>query len=151
VSVDDVTMDVAEANVMLRPLLRGQDAPSRDDLAPWTRTLVSDCHELLAMVLPLTNEEREFLERPNALGEIAPELLTDDVRLTDIVRTHPGLMWKAVNVRQHRGLGTTCYDWPACNKRVGLTSEDPSRQIDRPRPAQRHDRRCGQESRNLFT
>ena len=106
VSVDDVTIDVAEANVMLLPLLRGQDAPSRDNLVQWTRALVSDCHELLAMVLPLTGQEGEFLERLNARGEIAPNLLTDDERLQNIIRSHPGLLWKAVNVTQHRGLGT---------------------------------------------
>ena len=44
-AADDITIDVAEANVMLLPLLRGQDAPRRDDLAQWTRGLVSDCHE----------------------------------------------------------------------------------------------------------
>lgn len=107
VSVDDVTINVAEANVMLLPLLRGQDAPRRDDLTQWTRGLVSDCHELLAMVLPLTNQESEFLERLNARGEIAPDLITNDEGLRNIIRMHPGLMWKAVNVRQHRGLGTT--------------------------------------------
>lgn len=32
-------------------------------------------------------------------------VLTDDERLQDIVRTHPGLRWKALNVRQHRGSG----------------------------------------------
>lgn len=106
VSVDDITIDAAEARVMLLPLLRGQDAPSREDLAQWTRALVSDCHELLAMVLPLTNEEREFLERLNALGEIAPELITNDEGLRNIIGTHPGLLWKAMNVRQHRGLQT---------------------------------------------
>jgi len=106
VSVDDITIDAAEASVMLLPLLRGRDAPSRDNLAQWTRALVSDCHELLAMVLPLTGQESEFLERLNARGEIAPNLLTDDERLQNIIRLHPGLLWKAVNVRQHRGLGT---------------------------------------------
>ena len=90
---------------MLLPLLRGQDAPSRDDLAQWTRALVSDCHELLAMVLPLTDQESEFLERLNARGEIVPNLLTDDERLQNIIRSHPGLLWKAVNVRQHGGIG----------------------------------------------
>lgn len=106
VSVDDVTIDVAEANVMLLPLLRGQGAPSRDDLAQWTRALVSDCHDLLAMLLPLTNQESEFLERLNARGEIVPDLITNDEGLRNIIRTHPGLLWKAMNARQHRGLQT---------------------------------------------
>jgi hypothetical protein len=31
-----------------------------------------------------------------------PELLTDDVALQAKLREHPGLRWKAVNVRRHR-------------------------------------------------
>ena len=58
------------------------------------------------MVLPLTDQEGEFLERLNARGEIVPNLLTDDERLQNIIRSHPGVLWKAVNVRQHGGIGT---------------------------------------------
>lgn len=103
VSVDDVTIDVAEAGSKLVPLLRGHETPRRGDLTEWTRALVSDCRELLSMVLPLANQERECLAQLNDKGEILPEALTDDHRLQDIIRTHPGLLWKAQNVRQFRG------------------------------------------------
>lgn len=106
VSVEEVTVDAAEADAMLLPLLRGNETPQRSDLQRWTKALIADCHELLAMVLPLTDREREFLERLNGKGEILPEVLTDDERLRDIIRTHPGLLWKALNVRQHMGLET---------------------------------------------
>lgn len=101
VSLDDVNVDVAEADAMLLPLLRGRDAPARNDLPEWTKALVSDCHKVLSMVLPLTDQEREFLERLNDQGEIAPEVLTADETLRGIVRMHPGLLWKAHNVRNH--------------------------------------------------
>ena len=39
---------------------------------------MTDCHELLSMVLPLTGHEREFLERLNGKGEVVPDVLTDD-------------------------------------------------------------------------
>jgi hypothetical protein len=42
----------------------------------------------------------------NDLGEITPELISGDLTLQAIVREHPGLKWKALNVRQHRGLGS---------------------------------------------
>ena len=58
------------------------------------------------MVLPFADHEREFLERLNGKGEIAPEVLTDDQRLLDVIRTHPGLLWKALNVRRRRGIET---------------------------------------------
>ena len=104
VSLDDVSVDVAEAHATLLPLLRGNDTPRRSELANWTRALVSNCHELLSMVLPLADSEREFLERLNGKGEIAAEMLTDDERLQNTIRVHPGLLWKALNVRQHRGI-----------------------------------------------
>ncbi len=105
VSMDEVAVDVVEAGRMLLPLLRSHDTPRRTELATWTRTLASDCRKLLSLVLPLANREREFLGRLNGSGEIAPHLITDDGRLDRIIRTHPGLLWKSLNVRQQRGLG----------------------------------------------
>ncbi|MGH9410791.1 MAG: hypothetical protein ACRD1V_15210 [Vicinamibacterales bacterium] len=64
----------------------------------------SGCREILSLVLPLTSSEREFLDGLNDRGEINPELLTGDKRLQNLIRTHPGLLWKALNVRQHHGL-----------------------------------------------
>lgn len=55
----------------------------------------------MAAVLPLQNNELEFLERLNGAGDIAPELLTDDSALQTIVREHPGLQWKAPNAKNH--------------------------------------------------
>ncbi len=55
-------------------------------------------------MLPLDEEEREFLNLLNERGEIVPELLTDDAQLQTVIRTHPGLLWKALNVRKHHGL-----------------------------------------------
>jgi predicted nucleotidyltransferase component of viral defense system len=103
VSVDNVTVDAAEADTMLIPLLRGSDTPRRSDMAQWTKTLATDCHELLSMVLPLADHELDFLERLNGKGEVVPDVLTDDQRMRDTIRAHPGLLWKAQNVRQYRG------------------------------------------------
>ncbi len=107
VSVDNVTVDAADADAMLIPLLRGRDTPQRSDLAHWTKALATDCHDLLSMVLPLADNELEFLERLNGKGEVVPDLITDDQRIRDIIRVHPGLLWKAQNVRQHRGAASS--------------------------------------------
>lgn len=101
VSADDVHADPGEVDTMLAPLLRGRERP-RGDLAEWSRALESDCREILSLVLPLTSSEREFLDGLNDRGEINPALLTDDARLQSIIRIHPGLLWKGLNVRQRR-------------------------------------------------
>jgi hypothetical protein len=104
VSVDDLRADPREVDRQLLPLLRGGLAPARGEVPEWTENLVADCRDLLSVVLPFEPNEREFLDRLNDRGEIAPQLLTRDVDLQETIRSHPGLRWKAINVRKHRGL-----------------------------------------------
>ena len=102
VSLDDVRADPKEVDRQLIPMLRSGTVPTYGEITEWSAQLVADCKELLSIVLPLEPEEREFLDRLNGRGEIVPELLTDDSRLQALLRTHPGLLWKALNVRKHR-------------------------------------------------
>jgi len=104
VAIDDVQADPREVDQQLVPLLRAGAAPSRQDLAAWSDRLVAECRELLGAVLPLRAEEREFLDHLNERGEIAPELVTADAGMQRLIRNHPGLRWKALNVRKHRVL-----------------------------------------------
>jgi len=61
-----------------------------------------ETRDRLSVVLPLEDHEREFLERLNGTGDIVPELLTADSVMLGLIRDHPGLTWKALNVKQHR-------------------------------------------------
>lgn len=104
VVLDEVHADPREVDQQLVPLLRAGEAPARTEIAAWSERLVAECRERLSVVLPLRAEEAEFLERLNERGEIAPELLTADAEMQQRLRGHPGLRWKALNVRRHRGL-----------------------------------------------
>jgi predicted nucleotidyltransferase component of viral defense system len=104
VSVDDVAYDVRELESELLPLLRVEDVPGPKVLSSWADQLLKECRERLAQVLPLDDNEREFLERILERGEIAPELVTQDTSLAERIATHPGLLWKTLNVRKHKGL-----------------------------------------------
>jgi len=104
VSLDDVHIDPIDVDRQLVPLLQAHVAPSRTDIGVWTERLVADCRDLLSVVLPMTTNEIEFLHRLNDEGEIAPEFLTTDGTLQSTIASHPGLHWKALNVRKHRGL-----------------------------------------------
>jgi hypothetical protein len=75
VSPGDVRASANVVQMELVPLLRADLAPARDRVAAWTDE-----------------------------GEIAPELILGDLAMQATVREHPGLMWKAFNVRTHRGL-----------------------------------------------
>jgi len=101
VSVDDVQADPGEVDQRLVPMLRSDVAPGRNEIAGWTARLAADCRDLLSIVLPLEPGEREFLDALNDHGEIVPELLTDDAGLRQLLRAHPGLLWKALNVKKH--------------------------------------------------
>jgi predicted nucleotidyltransferase component of viral defense system len=107
VSIGDVRVDVNEVQTSLVPMLRADLAPERRHVSPWTDRLVLECRERLSVVLPMNGDELEFLRRLNDEGEIAPELLTADANLQAIIGRHPMLQWKAINVRQHRGLPPT--------------------------------------------
>ncbi|MBN1606300.1 MAG: nucleotidyl transferase AbiEii/AbiGii toxin family protein [Polyangiaceae bacterium] len=103
VSLDDVQASPEDVDQRLIPMLRADVAPAREQIARWTQQLVADCRELLSVVLPLEASERQFLDALNDRGDIVPELVTDETPLQDLIRVHPGLLWKALNVKKHFG------------------------------------------------
>jgi predicted nucleotidyltransferase component of viral defense system len=105
VSLDEVQADPVDVERRLLPLLRAGAGPARADLAAWSEALVAESRDLLSAVLPLRLEEQEFLEHLNERGEIVPDLLTGDLAMQELLHGHPGLLWKVLNVRKHRGLG----------------------------------------------
>lgn len=104
VSPEDVSGDPIDVQRSLIPVMRSDLVPPPGELNAWTGRLVGECRDLLRTVLPLESHEQEFLRRLNDGGEIAPDLLTQDEDMQSIIRMHPGLRWKAVNVRKHPGL-----------------------------------------------
>ena len=104
ITLENVRATPREVREQLVPMLRADIRPSKREVASWTAALVRETRELMAAVLPLAPNEREFIERLNRTGEIAPDLLTGDRVMTSIIRDHPGLRWKALNVRKHHGL-----------------------------------------------
>ena len=102
VSVADVRVDPVELQSQLAPMLRKQAVEGPGSVGSWPDRLLSESRKLLAAVLPLDDHEREFLDRLLDHGEIKPSLLTDDQALAERIRRHPGLEWKAVNVREFR-------------------------------------------------
>jgi hypothetical protein len=98
--VKDIDGDVQEIKRELAPMLRAHVGPKGDEIASWTETLVRETRELMSAVLPLADNEREFLDRLNGAGDIVPALLTEDPTLQASIQIHPGLLWKAKNVRE---------------------------------------------------
>jgi len=104
VTLDDVTVSARDIETKLIPVLRSDVVPPREEIAEWGRRLVDEVRDRLSIVLPLAAHEREFLDALNDRGEIRPDLLTGDLAVQDLLRGHPGLRWKAISVRSHRGI-----------------------------------------------
>jgi predicted nucleotidyltransferase component of viral defense system len=102
VRIEDIEMDATEVERELLPMLRTDIAPIRKAIKGWSATLVRECRNLMSIVLPLSKEEHEFIDRLNTQGNVAPELLTSDSALQDLIREHPGLKWKAQNIQKAR-------------------------------------------------
>ncbi len=104
ISLEDVKVNASELQTKLLPTLPRTEVTGNKNVKAWGKQLIAECRGLLGSVLPLMSQEREFLERLNGRGEIAPELLTGDRTMQATIREHPVLRWKAINVREHRGL-----------------------------------------------
>lgn len=83
---------------MVRPLLR--QGANRVDPEP----IQIQARDGLANLLPLRPHETAFIEALWERGEICSELLTPNPELQARIAAMPLLLWKAQNVRQHRGL-----------------------------------------------
>jgi len=102
VSADKVDFDPDELGRQLLPLLRTSEGSAAG--ARYGRQLVEQCRKELAVVLPFSKSEHEFLDHLLDRGEIRAHLLTNDPDLQNRIASHPLLEWKAQNVRQHKRL-----------------------------------------------
>ncbi len=102
VSIDDVSATPVDVRRQLIPTLRRDAITAVEPTDAWVARLVAGCREGLAALLPLNGAEQEFLGRLLDHGEVEPALLTSDSELADHIRRHPGLEWKAQNVRQFK-------------------------------------------------
>jgi predicted nucleotidyltransferase component of viral defense system len=103
VALTDIAFDAQELREQLLPLLNASAIQTIGADGEWATRLVERCRKEMEMVLPLRPAEREFLDRLNDKGEIRPELLTVDQAMAAKIAQHPQLLWKATNVRQHKG------------------------------------------------
>lgn len=104
ISIERVVTTTADVDAQLVPMLRKDVRPPKHEIAAWTDALIQEARNLLSVVLPLTEQEHEFLERLNGNGELIPELLTNDPAIQEVIRGHPGVNWKAVNIKRRLGL-----------------------------------------------
>jgi predicted nucleotidyltransferase component of viral defense system len=104
ISVDDVAFDINELKNQLVPTLNINHNNNIEDINKFGQLLVTECKNFLSKVLPFRTEEIEFLNLLFEKGEIKPDILTDDTRTTEQIAKQPMLKWKALNVKNHKGI-----------------------------------------------
>lgn len=102
ISIDDIGYQNSEIENQLLPVLFNDYISDIKNIDNWAQKLVDACKVGLESVLPLYSNEIEFLDILLDYGEIKPELLTDDVSMIIRISSHPGLLWKAQNVKDHQ-------------------------------------------------
>jgi hypothetical protein len=103
IDIEDVSFDATELRNQLVPMLSGDAMAGLGTPDSWAAELIAGCKAGLAKVWPFAGPEREFLDRLLDEGDLRPKLITDDDELAERIAKHPGLLWKAHNVREHRG------------------------------------------------
>ena len=104
VSVDDIGFETQELRSALFPVLRTDHLTALDDPEGRAQKIEEETRAALGVVLPFTDAERAFLDRVLDNGEIEPSIIATDVELAHRILHHPGLAWKARNVREFKGI-----------------------------------------------
>lgn len=104
VSIDDINFDPIDLTRQLFPMLRMDAVELQTTPEEYGAYLVQECRKDLSKILPFTDAEMEFLDLLNGKGEIDATILTDNTDLLQRINEQPMLQWKALNVKQHKGL-----------------------------------------------
>tara|TARA_Y100001933_G_scaffold85173_1_gene86397 strand:- start:2336 stop:3292 length:957 start_codon:yes stop_codon:yes gene_type:complete len=100
ITLDDIAVDYRDARRNLFPLLVQHRLTRRHEQDEMLDRLIGETRQALEALLPLDEKARDFLNRLLDEGSIRPELLDLDTGLTDIVNTHPALLWRAQQARR---------------------------------------------------
>ncbi len=101
VSIDDVGYDAVEIENQLLPVIRSEFV-AKQKPGNWADRMIAESRERLSKVLPMSDNEIEFLDQILDLGEIKPELLTANTEMGQRIKDHPLLQWKVLNVQKHK-------------------------------------------------
>ena len=85
-----IEYNILDIRNRLFPVLRQMELPcSHTDLKKWATKTLNELHEALSMLIPLKDEEMEFISLIRESGEIKPQLITTDTRLIHAIQMHP--------------------------------------------------------------
>lgn len=99
ISCQQLNFTTKSLQLRLLPMLRKQ--LSRNEKKQWCQKLANDTINLLDKhLLPLRDNEIEFLTMLLEHNKIQPELISDDEELNAHIKQHPALLWKIAQKNQ---------------------------------------------------
>lgn len=104
VSTIHLDFDPVDLTRKLIPMSRINAVEFQADPEEYSSHLIAECRKGLSLVLPFSDTEHEFLDLLLDQGEIDATILTADTVLQERIQYQPLLQWKALNVKQHKGL-----------------------------------------------
>lgn len=104
ISHENVKLDRLDFQQNLIPLLPERIRMNLSTNQDHGTDYVNTCRELVSRLLPLRDNELEFLTGVLDRGEIRPELLTSVSELAARIERQPHLRWKILNVRKRARL-----------------------------------------------
>ncbi len=103
VSINDLAFSLQDLESQLLPLLSTSYRATLGQTSNWGQNILLACQQHFNF-WPLDAREQEFLDLLLDQGQIVPQLITQDQNLINLLPNHPGLLWKALNVKNFRGL-----------------------------------------------
>lgn len=101
VSIDDVQFNRKELQLQLIPVLR-RSVVSQMDWSVWANQLLADSRNALKSLLPLRENEIEFLRQLFDRGVLDGSLITTNSDMIERINAHPLLNWKIKNLKTAR-------------------------------------------------
>lgn len=103
VSINDLSFSQSDLQTQLLPLLSNSFRSTFSKTNDWASNILQACQQHFNF-WPLTTPEQQFLDLILEQGQILPNLITQDPHLINLLPNHPGLLWKALNVKKLHGI-----------------------------------------------
>jgi hypothetical protein len=91
---DQIDYDLTDLRNRLVPVMH-QLSVSRNsrELKEWATARISELRQELSSILPLEEHEILFINKIRDEGIISPELITNDLEISQRIKNHPAINW----------------------------------------------------------
>lgn len=100
--LEQITIDFKELQNRLLPMLSRNRLSCVENKGIWTKEILIGVQKSLQALLPLRANEIAFLDALLDFGEIKPEIITNDLRLQENIKSHPALHWTIFNAQRNK-------------------------------------------------